>query len=107
MEYTAGLAILPDGSVIRANRAQAYLSLKRYTDALDDCQFIVDRCPRDVTSKVRLRMGLALRALRRFEVRVVFCCPHIRTSTQHRYVCFIIIIRRNQKKTRITPRPRP
>ena len=66
--YSEALGVCPDAAVIRSNRAAAHLALDQPQQALDDCDFICQRCPAAVNAKVLLRMGLALRALCRFPV---------------------------------------
>jgi hypothetical protein len=68
-EYSLAITALPDGTVARSNRAQAYLALGRPAEALADCEFIIG-LGGTVPAKVWLRAGQAQRALRRGQVRV-------------------------------------
>lgn len=66
--YTEALALVSDGPeshVYHSNRAAAYCYLKKYKEAVDDCEACIGLCPDYV--KAHARLGLANFFLERYE----------------------------------------
>lgn len=68
--YSAGLKIAPHITALHTNRAQAYLKLERYAEAIEDCDVLIrfpDFSVPTLVTKAHYRRALALAALKRFE----------------------------------------
>lgn len=68
--YTTALRLYPDSVILYTNRAQAFLKLERFPDALSDCDWALrlhERHP-----KALARKGLALRGIGKFDAALSF-----------------------------------